>query len=112
MSKIEAYRCDHCRNLKSADEIVGVSAQSDMFNKLKSYPIIYHPERAEIHLCVECYNNKAAIPAQNEVDRRKDEEGYKKKLEEFSYGVRAQCVHNYNTERLSEKNRRKVAHVK
>jgi hypothetical protein len=94
--KTEAYVCDFCNELRHSDEITGVSSQPDLFNKLDSYPIISHSDRAHIHLCTTCYNLHVISVAERETDRRKDEAGYKAKLKELSYLVKAQCVTNYN----------------
>lgn len=95
--KVEAYMCDHCGELKHSAEVVAISEQPDMFDTMSSYPISgIHLDRYNIHLCTECYNNYAAIPAAREVNRARNEEGYKLKLKELAYMVRSQCVANYN----------------
>lgn len=110
--RVEAYQCDHCKELKLSSDCVGISAQPDLFCAMDGFPIVYNPSKADIHLCVSCYNKHAVEPAERAVNRRKDEEGYKNKLKEFSYSTRAQCVHNYNAMRIQEKGKKNVAHVK
>jgi hypothetical protein len=106
MSKVEAYKCDYCREIVEVNECVGLSAQPDLFEKLKGYPLVKHCDKAEIHLCGKCYNLYAVSVAERETNRRKDEDGYRRKLEELAYGLRAQAVSNY-TKGRREKTLRK-----
>jgi hypothetical protein len=94
--KTEAYVCDFCNHLKFSAEVVGIVAQEDLFNKMDSFPVVPHSERAHIHLCTTCYNTYVVWPAEREVNRKQDEQGYALKLKELSYLVRSQCVTNYN----------------
>lgn len=96
MSKIEAYRCDCCQEIKESAECVGVSRKQDMFEKLKSFPINPHPEREEIHYCTTCYNKMVVSPADREINRKKDEKAYTFKLLELSYILASQCVANFD----------------
>jgi len=105
MSKIEAYRCDYCREIVEVNDCVGVSPQPDLFDKLHGYPVIYKCEKADIHLCGKCYNLYAVSIAERETNRRKDEEGYKRKLEELSYSLRFQAVSNYAKTQQAKKTR-------
>lgn len=95
--KTEAYICDcGCQQLFSVELMVGVRPIEDMFDKISSYPTQFtHIERLEVHYSLPCYKSKVLIPASNIVDRRKDERGYKLKVKELGYGLRAQCVANY-----------------
>lgn len=94
--KTEAYVCDFCQELRYSAEVVGVSAQEDLFSKLESYPVIPHSDRALIHLCTTCYNLYVVAAAEREVNRRANERAYELKLKELLYLIKAQCVANYN----------------
>jgi hypothetical protein len=102
MSKVEAYRCDYCHDIVEVNECVGVSLQPDLFDKLAGFPIINNCEKAQVHLCGSCYNKQAVARAEQEVYRRIDEEGYKEKLKELTYGLRAQCVSNFNKQKADK----------
>lgn len=97
--KVEAFVCDCCGELKYYAEAVGVSLQPDMFDVMNGYKIINNPNKADVHMCTKCYNEKALYPAQREVNRKKDEQAYILKLKEMSYAVRATCVNNFNKNR-------------
>lgn len=103
MSKVDSYRCDKCGGLVPYDEAVGINPAEDMFDRLASYPSVPGPQRANIHHCMQCYRDVVLVPASNLADRKKDEAGYKAKLKELFYGLRAQCVHNYRVKGRSKK---------
>lgn len=101
---VEAYICDFCNNLRLAEEVVGISPVEDMFEKMKSFPIVNNPAKAHIHFCTSCFDTYAVQVAYREVDRRKSEHLYKLKLDEMTYLLRSQCVTNYN--KKNQKKRR------
>lgn len=92
--KVEAYICDYGNHLVHVDGIVGVNPIEDMFDKISSYPIC-HQDKTRIHICGECYREHVLIPAQNMVDRKKDERLYELKVKELGYDVRSKAVRNY-----------------
>lgn len=93
MSKVNAYRCDYCGEIKTEKEIVGISLNADMFEQLKSYPIIKNPEKAEVHGCTDCYNY-CMIEA-NSINRKKFELTYIQKRTEAGFNFRKQSVYNW-----------------
>lgn len=97
--KTEAYTCDYCQQLRTAEECVGVNPTEDVFDRMAGYPIINNPAKADIHFCTTCYNMHVVSVAERETNRRKDEHSYELKLKEMSYIVRSQCVVNYNKKR-------------
>lgn len=109
MSKVEAYVCDYCNELRLSAECVGINPTEDLFNKLESYPVIPHPDRADIHLCTTCYNRYCASIAEREVNRKQDEHGYSIKLKELHFSIKSQCVVNFN-KKQAKKVQKKVAH--
>lgn len=95
--KIDAYRCDFCGAIKPDKRIVGIDPQPDLFSKIKSYPVKSNPDKTNIHVCIDCIRDNAQVPAENQTNRKKDENGYRVKYEELSFLVRSQCVQNvYN----------------
>lgn len=100
--KTEAYICDLCNELKLPDEVVGVSQQQDMFNKMEGFAIVPRPDREQIHLCTRCYEMKVTSVAEREHNRRYDERGYEMKVKEMSYLVRSQCVSNYTKKTMKK----------
>lgn len=91
--KVTAYKVDCCGAIKYEEEIVGIHAVEDMFNKELSYPSdMKHPERCDIHFCLDCYREKVLRPAGIQVDRRKDEDLYKLKLKELGFAFRDSVV--------------------
>lgn len=100
--KVEAYQCDYCGNLRHAVETVGVTPIEDLFDRMNSFPTTLRPEKTDIHYCITCANTYAMIPAQNRINRKKDENGYKLLLKELLYLVRAQSVTNYNLRKLKK----------
>lgn len=100
MSKVEAYICDYCQQLRIADECVGVAAQEDLFDKLASFPTNPRPEKESIHYCTNCYTHYVISPAEREVNRKKDEHGYMIKINELAYLLRSQTVNNFNKKNM------------
>lgn len=94
--KVEAFQCDCCNELKVYAEVVGISLQPDLFDIMSGYKVVGNPNKEKCHLCTKCYNEKALFPAQNLVNRKKDEKAYELKLKEMSYMVRLKCVENFN----------------
>ena|ERR1700761_3187290 len=95
MSKVNAFICDYNNHLVEEQQAFGVSPVEDLFDKIHSFKTINSPAKADIHYCVECYKACVTGPAGREIDRRNNEDAYKKKLEELSYGLRSQTVRNY-----------------
>jgi hypothetical protein len=95
MSKVEAYYCDYGGHLMDAEHSIGVKPIEDLLDKIHSYPIINNPAKAEIHFCLKCYREKVLVPASNLVDRRRDEKGYKLKVNELAFGLRSSAVFNW-----------------
>jgi hypothetical protein len=93
--KTEAYICDSCNELRLYEEVVGVSPAEDIFERIKSYPVINRPDRAEIHMCTPCFNKFVIDVATREHNRRTDEQGYTLKMIEMSYLLRSKCVTAY-----------------
>jgi hypothetical protein len=106
MSRVEAYRCDNCQSIVEVDECVGISLQPDLFEKMKGFPVVYKCEKADVHLCTTCYNMQVVSVAERETNRRKDERGYRLKLEELAYSLREQAVSKF-TRSKREKSHRK-----
>lgn len=96
MSKVEAYKCDHCNTVVEESGIVGVDRVEDMFDKEKSFPTIPNPAKAFLHYCVDCYRTHVLIPAANLSDRKRDEREYELKVKELAYGLRRTTVFKYN----------------
>lgn len=91
--KLTAYRVDCCGDIKEESEVVGIHPTEDMFDKTKSFPSEFkHPERCEVHCCMDCYRSKVVVPASAAVDRRKDEPLYDLKLAELWYALRQTLV--------------------
>lgn len=99
MSLTEAFICDYKNHLVTEDRAVGVIPVEDVFDKLHSFPSHKgrgsKPSDCRIHYCLDCYRDFVLTPAANMVDRRLDEEGYKKKVLELAYGLRSQTVRNF-----------------
>jgi hypothetical protein len=106
--KATAYECDFCNQLKYSAEVVGVSLQQDLFDKMGGFKSNVFPERELAHLCTTCYNMNVVSVAEREHNRKHDEIGYTQKLKEMSYLIRAQCVTNYN-KKVQKKRSPKVA---
>lgn len=85
------------------DAIVGINPIEDMFDNLMSFPLSKNAAKAHIHACTECYKAAVLIPASRDVDRKKDEDGYKKKIKELSYGFRAKTVSNWRLKNSHKK---------
>ena len=94
MSKVVAYICDYGNHLMPENAIMGINPVEDMFDKLSNYPSIA-AHKTDVHVCTECYKTVVLTPAQNLVDRRNNEEGYKAKVRELGYGFRSQAVKNH-----------------
>lgn len=92
MSKVNAYRCDYCGEIKTEESIVGISAFEDIFDKLKGYEIVKNPERAVIHGCLDCYSH--CLSEANNINRKKYEQLYIEKRNEGGFMFRQQCVLN------------------
>lgn len=100
MSRIEAYRCDRCGNIRPYGAIVGIIAVEDMFDKLKSFPTNPKPEKCMVHVCTDCYSSEVTEKARV-IDRGKDSRGYELKVKELAYNLRQTCVFNVRDKRLA-----------
>jgi len=93
--KVKAYICDYKNHLVKESATVGITLVEDMFDREASFPTNYHPEKCDCHYCVECYKTRVLIPAQNQVNRKKDEHLYELKVKELAYAIRSTVVSNY-----------------
>jgi hypothetical protein len=92
MSKVNAYRCDYCGQIKTEDKVVGISKIQDLFDALHSYKVINNPDKADVHGCTDCYNY--CLSEANSINRKKYEQLYIDKRTENGLMFRQQCVLN------------------
>jgi hypothetical protein len=93
MSKVDAFRCDKCEQIRPASEIIGVHAIDDMFDVMKSFPIENkHPEKCEVHFCITCYNDNVFKAADRFYNRGKFPKQYQSKADELSFALRSYVV--------------------
>lgn len=93
MSHVKAVRCNYCGNIRPLDEIVGIIATEDMFNKLKSFPTVFTEtliQRTNVHYCTTCYYNH--VTKVITIDKGRDPEGYENEAMERAYMLRRKCV--------------------
>lgn len=93
MSHVKAVRCNHCGNIRALDEIVGIIATEDLYNKLKSFPTVFTEtliQRTNIHYCTHCYYSH--VTRLITIDKGKDREGYENEERERAYMLRRKCV--------------------
>ena len=100
MSKVEAYRCDRCGNIKPYKGIVGIIAVEDMFDKMRSYPVNTKPEKCMVHVCTDCYASEVTEKARI-IDRGKNQREYDLKVKELGFNLRQTCVFNVRDKRLA-----------
>lgn len=101
MSHVEAYICDFGNHIVKASGIVGIVPTEDLFDRERSYPTNYKPERCHVHYCVDCYKQQVLIPADRMVNRKRGknsvknesaEREYELKIKELGYSFREQVV--------------------
>lgn len=101
MSRIQAYICDHCGAI--TNDCVGVLPIADLYEKLDSYPIVYDPTKADVHICVTCYRVNVTDRAEKEVRRAENERGYLLKIRELSFIVREKSISNWKAKKYLTK---------
>lgn len=101
--KVDAYRCDYCNALVTADDAVGIIGIRDMFNQLESYPMVVNPSKAYIHHCTECSRTNVILKAQELSPREKDERAYELRFRELYAIFRAKCVLLYGQRKKVKK---------
>lgn len=92
--KIEAYKVECCNRIVDQDEATGINPIEDMFDIIRSYPICA-PQKTDIHICSDCYKKKVLVPAQNMVDRKKNEREYELKCAELGYSFKLTVMQKY-----------------
>lgn len=105
--KVSAYLCDYGNHIVLEKAIMGITPREDMFDRIHSYPIEPHAERAEVHICTECYKKVVLIPASRMVDRKIDERAYLLKVQELGYGMKHKAVTNYLARKRNVKGTKK-----
>lgn len=95
MSKVNAYRCNYCGQIKEEKSITGILPTEDLFDKLNGYPITNKLDKTEVHFCTDCYNAAVLRVAAVAIDRKRFEDLYKEKLKELSYSFKYQTVYNF-----------------
>jgi hypothetical protein len=96
MSKIEAYKCDACGLICTADETNGLSMTQDMFDEFKSYPLTPTPDKADIHFCLECYRLRVINFLPSEKERRANEYDYQVKKDNLTLAFKKSIVYAFN----------------
>lgn len=76
-----------------SDNVVGVSNKQDLFETLKSFPIIKNIEKAEIHGCLDCYQH--CMVNANNINRKKYEAEYILARDAAGFDFRNTCVGNF-----------------
>ncbi len=99
MSIVKAYGCDICGQLKPEDITLGVARSQDLFSVLSSYPVIYRPEKAEVHFCQDCYREQVQVPAENEAPRKVSQERHQTIIAEYGAMFRKRAVDNWMKEK-------------
>jgi hypothetical protein len=100
MGKVKAYHVDCCGAIKEETEVVGIHPREDLFNKFDSFPVEFkHPERCEVHCCLDCYREKVLIPASNLTDRRNNERAYELKVQELFYALRQTVITRWRSKK-------------
>lgn len=100
--KVEAYLCDQCDTIKVRDEVSGLLDNEALFDKIEhSYKVLEnHPEKAEVHFCMECYRvNVLNIAAR--INRSKDELGYVLAIKEAAYVFKHSLLNKVRRARIS-----------
>lgn len=91
MSKVIAYKCNHCGVIKEARAILGILPTENIFDALDSFPLVKDLDKTTVHGCTECFNR---VQEQNRENRKKHEAAYIKRRRELSFSFRQQCVYN------------------
>lgn len=101
--KVEAYKVDCCGSIVIEKDVVGINPIEDLFDKLESYPFVSNPNKVTVHICMHCFSDKVLQVAEKQVNRKKDEEAYKKKLKELSYAFRDSVVKSFVSRKINRK---------
>lgn len=94
MSRVEAYRCDMCGEIKESEAIVGILPMRDMFDSLKDFPTTLSPERTTVHHCTECTTVHVINKAEELSPRRRNEREYQLRFNELYSIFKGRCVEN------------------
>jgi hypothetical protein len=108
MSQIEAYKCDYCNMIVEYDDVIGLKAMEDMFDRLASYPDT-PPAKATVHLCMHCVRLHVLTPLDNEFPHRNAKEkeaGYTLRFRELHYNLRKSTIDRYREKTIAQ-NRKK-----
>jgi hypothetical protein len=106
MSKVDAYLCDFKGHLVQAPGVVGIIPTEDLFDREKSYPTDFKPERCNIHYCTDCYKEQVLSVASLHVDRRGRKKGvdtgpaereYELKVKELAFSFRELTVRKWRS---------------
>lgn len=104
MSIVKSYGCDICGRIIEAANVVGVSLQADLYETSASFKTdVAHPERCQVHYCLDCYRTDVLVPAENENPRRVNEEKHQTTYKEFSYMLRRRAVGNWRVSKYFKK---------
>lgn len=92
MSKVEAYLCDSCGEIRGYEAVIGFSPERDLFDQRESFKEIDNPAKASYHYCTDCFHSKVYVPAINTTDRAKDEGAYRSKVKELLFVLKNQAL--------------------
>lgn len=83
--KVDAYRCDCCKNIYEVDEITGFDSTTDLFDTYNSFKVVNNPAKVTAHFCLECYRQKVLVQAENSMPRKFNLEDHEAKRKELAY---------------------------
>jgi hypothetical protein len=107
MSKVKAFKCDYCGKIVEYDECVGLKPIEDIFDRLKSYPVVNNPSKAEVHFCVSHYRELVTAPAESQYNRRINEAGYARKCDELAYDLRKTTIDRHRSIAIAQHQKKK-----
>lgn len=106
MSRVDAYLCDFGEHLVKAPGVVGITVIEDLFDREKSYPTNFKPEKCNVHYCTDCYKEHVLNVASKHVDRRGRKRGvdtgpaereYELKVKELAFSFRELTVRKWKS---------------
>jgi hypothetical protein len=95
--KVEAYKCDYCKNIYDSEQMTGIKNESDLFDRFMSFPTSKEPSKADCHFCLECYRVNVEISIKNKMNWR-DGEKYDAEREALKHSLHKEYFYIFKHE--------------
>jgi len=97
--KVTAYIADCCGELMKGKDVVGLSLQADLIDKLESFKTIPSPDKADAHYCVKCYTKYVTDVVRQLTNGDRTHPDYQYYIKVHAHSFKTMVISHYNAKK-------------